>query len=48
MFAQRLVVDSEISRDMPDRPAGLDRQPDTAINQLLGVLPSSWHRWRFS
>jgi hypothetical protein len=41
-------MDPEIVSDMRDRPAGLERQPDTALDQLLGILPCSWHRRRFS
>ena len=29
---------------MRDRTTRLDRQPHTAINQLLGVFPRTWHR----
>jgi hypothetical protein len=47
-LAQRLVMNPEISRDVTHRPPGLDGQPHTAIDQRLGVLPSSWHRWRVS
>ncbi len=34
---------SQISGDMGDRPAGLQREPHTARHQLVGVLLRSWH-----
>src|SRR5438309_1337778 len=33
---------------MRDRPTGLEREPYTALNQLLGILPGSWHLGRLS
>ena len=33
---------------MADRPARLDRKTNAAIDQLLRILPSSWHDRRFS
>jgi hypothetical protein len=48
LLAQRLVVDPEIGRDVTDRATGLDRQPHTALDQLIGILPWSWHLRRFS
>src|ERR1019366_10617082 len=43
-LAQRLRVDPQISSDMRNRPAALKRQPNTAIQQLLWIPDSSWHR----
>ena len=40
---QRLLVDPQISGDVRDRPAALKRQPDAALEQLLGILPRSRH-----
>jgi hypothetical protein len=41
---QRLAMHAEITRDMPDRPAALKDQPDTAFSKFLGVLACRWHR----
>jgi hypothetical protein len=46
--SQHLVMDPEIDSDVPNRTARLDRQPDPALDQLLWILPSSWHHSRFS
>src|SRR5205085_9809124 len=40
---QRLRVNPEISSNMRNRPAALQRQPDAALKQLLRVLPRSRH-----
>jgi hypothetical protein len=48
VLSQRLVVNPEISRHVTDRATRLDRQPHTALDQLIGILPWSWHRWRVS
>ena len=42
-LSQRLLVDPEIAGDVRDRPAAFKRQPDAALEQLLGVLPRSRH-----
>src|SRR5436190_1842751 len=36
-------MDAQISRDRCDRPLALERQPDAALEQFLGVLPRSGH-----
>src|ERR1019366_6721955 len=43
-FAQHLRADTEITRDLRDRTPGLQRETDTAVKQLLRVLPGSWHK----
>jgi hypothetical protein len=42
-LAQHLVTDAEIARDRGDRTPGLKRETDTALDQLLGILPGSGH-----
>src|ERR1035441_4556476 len=46
-LAQHLRADTEITRDLRDRTAGLQRKTDTAVKQLLRVLPGSWHNVEF-
>src|ERR1019366_8457528 len=40
---QRLRRETKVSRDMRDRPPRLEHQAGTAIQQLRGVLPRTWH-----
>ena len=42
-LAQHLVTDTEIARDRCDRPARLERETDTTLDQLLWILPGSGH-----
>jgi len=42
-LAQHLVTDAEIARDRRYRPARLERQTDTTLDQLLWILPGSGH-----
>src|SRR5437764_8853816 len=42
-LAQHLHADPEIPRDLRDGPAGVERQPHTALDQLLWILPGSGH-----
>ena len=46
-LAKRLVVNTEISSHLRDRPPGLEHQPHAALHQLIGVLPRSWHQPQF-
>ena len=46
-LTQRLGVDTEISGYVRDRPAGLEHKPDAALQQLVRVLPRSWHEREF-
>jgi hypothetical protein len=39
---------AQIASDLSDRPLALKRQPNTSLNQLPWILPSSWHRRRLS
>ena len=45
---RRLGVHPQVLGDVRDRPAGLQRQPHTALDQLIWVLPGSWHPRRVS
>jgi len=42
-LSQRLVVNTQVSSYLRDRPPGLEHEPDAARHQLIGVLPRSWH-----
>jgi DNA-binding CsgD family transcriptional regulator len=37
------MTNAKITRDLRDRPTGLKHQPDAAVQQLLWILPGSWH-----
>src|SRR6266542_3729542 len=41
--AQRFVVDAEITRDLPDRPARLECEPHRPLAQLQRILPRGSH-----
>src|ERR1017187_9765599 len=43
VFAQRLGCDAQVSPNMRDRAPRLEHQPRRALEQLLGILPHSWH-----
>src|SRR6202142_251173 len=47
-LSQRLGRQPDVLGDMRDRPPGLQHEPHTAVDQLLGVLPWTWHRRRIS
>src|SRR5665811_175287 len=46
IFAQRLRRDAEIPANVRDRAPRLQHEPRGALQQLLGVLPHSWHARR--
>jgi len=45
---QRLAVDTEIARDMGDRPAALEHEPHAQLTQLIRVLGGTRHPGRLS
>jgi hypothetical protein len=46
MAAQRLGAHAQVGGDLRDRAAALQRQPHTAADQLIGVLPRTCHDGR--
>src|SRR5271165_3289867 len=46
VLAQRLVRDAQVSSYVRDRTPGLEHQTRAALQQLLGILPRSWHARR--
>jgi len=43
LLTQRLSMDAKVRRDMRDRPAALQREPNATRDELIGVLLRASH-----